>query len=81
LYYGTYRVKQIQGYGCLYQIKDDEDLEQLEEQYELFIQEIRKKESPTVVYEEPQDLILDSEYMLISRKSYFKYLRQLHNNT
>jgi hypothetical protein len=80
LYYGLYRVKQIQGYGCLYQITDDGDLEALEDKYEEYIQEIRKKESPMMVYEKPQDLFLDSEYKLISRKSYFKYLRQLDNN-
>jgi len=80
LYYGLYRVKQIQGYGCLYRIKDEEDLESLEEKYEEFMQEIRKKESPMLVYETPQDLILDSEYKLISRKNYFKFLRQLNNN-
>lgn len=81
LYYGLYRVKQIQGYGCLYQINDELDLESLERQYDKFIQEIAKKESPMMVYERPQDLISDSEYKLISRKTYFKYLRQLDNNT
>lgn len=80
LYYGLYRVKQIQGYGCLYKITDDGDLEGLEEKYEEFIQEIRKKENPMMVYERPQDLFLDSEYKLISRKNYFKFLRQLDNN-
>lgn len=77
LYYGLYRIKQIQGYGCLYQINDEIDLEELEKQYDEYIQEIRKKESPVVAYETPQDLILDSEYTLISRKTFFKYLRQL----
>lgn len=77
LYYGLYRVKQIQGYGCLYRIDDDIDLEELDKQYDEYIQEIAKKESPLVTYEEPKDLILDSEYTLISRKSFFKYLRQL----
>jgi plasmid rolling circle replication initiator protein Rep len=77
LYYGLYRVKQIQGYGCLYRIDDDIDLEELDKQYDEYIQEIRKKESPLVTYEEPKDLILDSEYTLISRKTFFKYLRQL----
>lgn len=81
LYYGLYRVKQIQGYGCLYQITDDGDLEGLEEKYDEFIQEIRKKESPILVYEQPKDLLLDSEYTLISRKNYFKFLRQLNDNT
>lgn len=77
LYYGLYRVKQIQGYGCLYNINDDIDLDILNEQFEKYIQEVKKKESPVMVYQKPQDLILDSEYRIISRKSYFKYLRQL----
>lgn len=80
LYYSLYRVKQIQGYGCLYQIKDDGDLEGMEEKYEEYIQEIAKKESPKLVSERPQDLLLDTEYTLISRKNYFKYLRQLNNS-
>lgn len=77
LYYGLYRVKQIQGYGCLYQIDDNLDLEELDRQYEEYIEEIRKKESPLVTYEEPKDLILDTQYKLISRKTYFKYLKSL----
>ena len=77
LYYGLYRVKQIQGYGCLYRIDDDINLEELAEKYDEYIQEIKKKESPVVAFETPQDLILDSEYTLISRKTFFKYLRQL----
>lgn len=81
LYYGLYRVKQIQGYGCLYNMNDEGDLESLEIEYEEFIQEIAKKESPVTVYEKPQDLLNDSEYMLISRKTFFKFLRQLNDNT
>lgn len=75
LYFGLYRVKQIQGYGCLYRIDDDIDLEELDKQYEEYIQEIRKKESPVVAYETPQDLILDNEYTLISRKIFIKNYR------
>lgn len=81
LYYSLYRVKQIQGYGVLYKITDDGDLEGMEKEYEEYIQEIAKKESPTLVSERPQDLLLDTEYTLISRKNYFKFLRQLNNST
>lgn len=77
LYYGLYRVKQIQGYGCLYSIDDDIDLEELEKQYDDYIQALRYKESPVVAYETPQDLLNDTRYILISRKSFFKYLRNL----
>lgn len=79
LYYSLYRLKQIQGYGCLYQITDDGDLESFEEQYEELIQGLRQKENPEKVMERPQDLANDKEYLLISRKSYFKYLRDIDN--
>lgn len=74
LYYGLYRVKQIQGYGCLYMITDDVDIESFQEQYELLMQELKAKENPETVYQTPQDLLNDNEYILISRKNYFKYL-------
>lgn len=75
LYYGFYRVKQIQGYGCFYMINDDVDLDSLQEQYDIFMEEIRAKENPELVYQTPQDLLNDNEYTLISRKNYFKYLQ------
>lgn len=75
LYYGFYRVKQIQGYGCFYMIKDDVDLDSLQEQYETFMEELRAKENPEIVYQTPQDLLEDNEYTLISRKNYFKFLQ------
>ena len=78
LYYSLYRVKQIQGYGCLYKISDDGDLESMEIEYEEYIKGLRKKENPVKVIETPQDLVKDNDYLLISRKSYFKYLRELN---
>ena len=77
LYYGLYRIKQIQGYGCLYRLDDDIDLEELELQYDEYVDVLKQKESPVVAYETPQDLLLDTEYTLISRKSFFKYLRTI----
>lgn len=77
LYYGFYRVKQIQGYGCFYMVTDDVDLYSLQEQYETFIQELREKENPEIVYQTPQDLLDDNEYTLISRKNYFKFLQSI----
>lgn len=79
LYYGLYRIKQIQGYGVFYNITDDGDLEKMQEQYEKYINQLKEKESPVASYEKPQDLINDNDYMLISRKSYFKYLQSIIN--
>lgn len=78
LYYSLYRVKQIQGYGCLYSIDDNLDLEAFELEYEELIERLNKKENPVKVIETPQELVKDKEYLLISRKSYFKYLNELN---
>lgn len=78
LYYGLYRIKQIQGYGVLFNISDDSDLEGLEEAYNLYIQALKNKEAPEVVYQTPKELLEDTEYMLISRKTYFKYLKNIN---
>lgn len=81
LYKSLYRLKQIQGYGCLYQITDDGDLDSMEIEYEELIKGLRKNENPEKVIETPQDLAKDTEYLLISRKSYFKYLRNINDTT
>lgn len=80
LYDALYRVKQIQGYGCLYRIQDDWDLEASEAMYEAFIDGLKEKENPVVCLATPQDLLHDTQYTLISRKSFFKYLRQLYHD-
>lgn len=77
LYYGLYRIKQIQGYGVLFNISDDSDLEGLEEAYNNYIQALRNIEAPEVIYQRPQELLNDTEYMLLSRKTYFKYLKTI----
>lgn len=77
LLHGLYNVKQIQGYGCLYRIKDEDNTEEYERIYDEMIQEIRAKENPAMAYQTPRELLSDSEYTLISRKSYFKYLKTL----
>lgn len=72
-----YRVKQIQGYGCLFRVKDDFDVSLVESEYQKIIDELQKKENPVKVLEQPQDLLKDKYYTLISRKSYMKYLKKL----
>jgi hypothetical protein len=78
LYNSLYRVKQIQGYGVLYRITDDIDLEEYENIYNNYIESLQEKESPLMVLEAPEDLLSDNKYKLISRKSYYKYLRTLY---
>lgn len=77
LYFGTYRMKQIQGYGCFYKINDTGDLDSLEQKYEEYIKELKNIESPVDCLEKPQKILEDNKYTYISRKSYFKYLNTL----
>lgn len=75
LYYSLYNVKQIQGYGCLYNIKSEEDLISSENEYDELIKFLNDSESPERVLNKVKDLIND-EYKLISRKTFFKYLKE-----
>lgn len=71
-------VRQIQGYGCLFKIKDDETiLEDVDKTYNEFIESLQEKENPVGVCETPTELRKDVIYTIISRKRVFKYLRDL----
>ena len=76
LYESLYRVKQIQGYGCLYQIKDDDE-EMFMLMYDEFIKDLYEDEEPRGAAETPQVLYDDDEYFLISRKTYINYVKQI----
>ena len=78
LYFALYRVRQIQGYGCFYNVKDDDSIiDQVDDFYDVIINILKAKENPVEVCETPQDLLLDNENLIISRKTIFNYLRQL----
>lgn len=77
LYESLHRVKQIQGYGVLYQIDDNIDEELFDEMYNEFIEELYKKEIPLEILETPKELLQDDEYVLISKKTYMNYLREI----
>lgn len=78
LYFSLYRVRQIQGYGCFYNIKDDDSIiEEVEYFYNKYIEELQEQENPVEVCETPQDLLLDNQNLIISRKKIFNYLRNL----
>lgn len=78
LYYSLNNVRQIQGYGCFFRIKDDDSLlEQVEERYQGLVNALRKKENPISVSETPMDLMKDDTYRLISRKRIYAEIRKL----
>lgn len=78
LYFALYRVRQIQGYGCFYNIKDDDSLiDQVDDYYDVLINILKTKEDPIEVSEAPEDLLKDNENLLISRNKIFKIYRDL----
>lgn len=78
LYFGLYRVRQIQGYGCFYNVKDDDSLiDHVDDYYNVIINILKAKENPVEVSQTPQDLLLDNENIIISRKKIFNYYRDL----
>lgn len=74
LYYGLHSVRQIQGYGCLFRLKDDDLSELVDEKYDEIINQLKQKEEPVQVSQTVQALLQDDEYLLISRKKIYKHL-------
>lgn len=71
-------LRQIQGYGCLYNMNDDGISEnEVLDIWTEYLNELNKMENPVEVRETPQDLMKDTEYTLISPKRIYTYLRQL----
>ena len=73
-------IRQIQGYGCFYNLTDDDDdfHEQVDQVYDNIILELKEKENPLSVLQRPMDLMKNDGFTIISRKRVFKYLRELN---
>ena len=78
LYFSLHRVRQIQGYGCFYNIKDDDSIiDEVDDLYNVIIELLKSKENPLEVSQTPEDLLTDDENIIISRKRIFSYLKKL----
>lgn len=78
LYYSLMNRRQIQGYGCFYNLKDEEvSMDEVNQLYDKLLEELKQKESPLSVAETPNELVNDTEYTLISRKRVYSYLKQI----
>lgn len=78
LYYSLHRVRQIQGYGVFYNFKDDDSIiDEVDELYNTYIEILKIKEDPEEVSQTPQDLLDDKEYLIISRKKIYSYLKKI----
>jgi hypothetical protein len=84
LWKSLYRVRQIQGYGCFYNLKIDDSeeealIQEMDIRYDELIDELQKIEKPVYSRETIQTLKDDSVNRVISRKVYLEYLRELYN--
>ena len=79
LYESLEGVRQIQGYGCFYNLEESENgiTLSVDEMYDGLVKEWQKKETPVEVCEAPQRLLEDSVYVVVSRKRIFKYLQEI----
>jgi hypothetical protein len=77
LYNALHSVKQIQGYGVFYRVKDEvtEDMiAEVERLYNDLIEYLQSIERPTQEVSHLKELLQDAQYKLISRKRIFRYL-------
>ncbi|MDD2519255.1 MAG: protein rep [Bacilli bacterium] len=76
LYNATYNVKQIQGYGKLYMINDNNIMDEVDKIYIDIKEFLNNKEKPITIYEDLLSLLNDTRYDLISRKKIYQYLKK-----
>lgn len=72
-----FNVRQIQGYGCLFRLKDKDISDLVEEEYNRIIEELQKIEEEKKILETPNQLINDNENTIISRKKIHGYIRKM----
>ncbi len=77
LYKSTYHLRQLQGYGCFYQIiKEDLD-DEVDKMYQDIRFELLKYDCrPILTLDRPFDLLNQNDYIIISRKKIFDYLKK-----
>lgn len=75
LYFATKNVKQIQGYGCLYMVNDNNIFNEVDKVYKDIKEILNQEEKPLHTFESLIDLLNDKEYTLISRKKIYSYLK------
>ena len=77
LYYALNGVRQIQGYGCFYNVKDCHVDDMVEDYYKTVIDYLQRKEMPVSVWETVQAVLEDNSYTVISKSRIYSYVRHL----
>lgn len=75
LYVALHGVRQIQGYGCFYNIKDYDITDEVEDYYRTVIDYLQKKEMPVTVWETVQALSDDSSFTVISKSRLVSFIK------
>lgn len=68
LYEATYKVKQLQGYGIFYSVKDDFDYEEIKEDYLKYIEYLKTLDEPVVKKE------------FLSKKDYDRHIEKMRED-
>ncbi len=79
LYEALFNIKQLQGYGCLYRINEENLEEEVNKIYCEIHDFLTVNEEPKTIAETPFYLLNHDEFKLISRKKIFQYLKDLKN--
>lgn len=79
LYVALHGVRQIQGYGCFYSIKDYDITDEVEDYYKTVIDYLQKKETPVTVSETVQAVFEDSTYTVISKSRLLGFIKNSLN--
>jgi hypothetical protein len=77
LNYGTYRLKQIQGYGIFFNITDDGDTESLVEDYNRYVDWLNENDNPERLFEFASQFDKDKTIKNMHRKMFDK--EQINN--
>lgn len=78
LYYSTFSLKQLQGYGCFYHISDNDlnsEIDKIYADIKLFLQSTDDK--PEFKSFDLFDLLNDDKFTIISRKKIYQYLKSI----
>lgn len=75
LYFALYGVRQIQGYGCFYNVKDFDVYDMVEDYYKTVIYYLQKKETPVTVSQTVQAILEDSTYTVISKSRLLGFIK------
>lgn len=78
-----HNVRQIQGYGCFYGLKnvDNDDIFKMsDEAWSKFINDYTNGEKGKITYDRTKDLFFDHKYKLVTKKKMYKKFLEINND-